>query len=128
MDPRGLQQYKEQSVSTMTQEELLQLLFSEITKRLMQAELALKQEKFELFEASVQRAIDIIDYLDNTLDHQYEISASLSRLYDYFTYQLGRAKIGRRNEPVAEIRGMVKELQETFKQAQENVDSGKPSV
>ena len=35
MDMRGFQQYKEQSVNTMTQGELLLLLFDELVKRLI---------------------------------------------------------------------------------------------
>lgn len=45
MDMRGFQQYKEQSVNTMTQGELLLLLYDELVKRLTQAELALNKDK-----------------------------------------------------------------------------------
>ena len=53
MDLKGYQQYKEQSIATMTQEELLLLLYDELVKRLMQAELALDKKEYPLFEASV---------------------------------------------------------------------------
>lgn len=88
MEMRGFQQYKEQSINTMTQGELLLLLYDELVKRLTQAELALGKENWALFEASVQRSIDIINYLDQTLDQQYPISANLTQLYEYFTYEL----------------------------------------
>ena len=94
MDLKGYQQYKEQSIATMTQEELLLLLYAELVKRLMQAELALDKKEYPLFEASVQRGIEIIDYLDSTLDRKYEISHNLGRLYEYFDYELGRACAG----------------------------------
>lgn len=125
MGPKGFQQYKEQAVNTMTQEELLQLLYSEVVKRLMQAELALNKENYEVFDVSVERAIEIIQYLDETLDRQYEISASLTRLYEYFVYQLNRAKLGRHADMIVDIRNQLKELQETFKQAQSQLDAGK---
>lgn len=118
MYPQGFQQYKEQAINTMTQSELLLLLYSEAVKRMTQAELALDQKNYPIFEASLDRAVAIINYLDDTLDRQYEISGQLTRLYDYFTYQLGRAKIGRRKEPIEEVRGMVKELHDTFQEAQ----------
>ena len=44
MDMKGYQQYKEQSVNTMTQGELLLLLYDELYKRLSQAELMLDQQ------------------------------------------------------------------------------------
>ncbi len=125
MEMRGFQQYKEQSVNTMTQGELLLLLYDELVKRLTQAELALSKENWPVFEASVQRGIDIIDYLDQTLDKQYPISANLTQLYEYFTYELGRVKIGRRNDPLNHVKSMVNELRDAFREAQKNGESGK---
>ena len=125
MEMRGFQQYKEQSVNTMTQGELLLLLYDELVKRLTQAELALSKENWPVFEASVQRGIDIINYLDQTLDKQYPISANLTQLYEYFTYELGRAKIGRRKEVLTHVKSMVGELRDAFRQAQKSGDSGK---
>ena len=114
MEMRGFQQYKEQSVNTMTQGELLLLLYDELVKRLTQAELALSKENWPVFEASVQRGIDIIDYLDQTLDKQYPISANLTQLYEYFTYELGRVKIGRRSDPLNHVKSMVNELRDAL--------------
>ncbi len=125
MDPRGFQQYKQQAINTMTQGELLDLLYSEAAKRLTIAELMLERKEYDNFEAAMDRAIAIVEYLDDTLDRRYEISGQLSRLYDYFTYELGRAKIGRDLEPLQNVRTMLKELQGTFKEAQENLNAGK---
>ena len=44
MDMKGFQQYKEQSINTMTQGELLLLLYDELYKRLAQGELMLDQQ------------------------------------------------------------------------------------
>lgn len=125
MDMKGFQSYKEQSVNTMTQGELLLLLYDELYKRLAQAELMLDQQNYPVHEASIERAVAIIDYLDSTLDRQYPISRNLAQLYEYFTYELGRAKIGRRKEVLTHVKGMVGELRDAFRQAQKNGDSGK---
>ena len=82
---KGFQQYKQQSINTMTQGELLLLLYDELYKRLSQAEIMLDKQDYPVFEASVQRAVDIIAYLDGTLDRQYPISKNLAQLYEYFT-------------------------------------------
>ena len=124
MDMRGFQQYKEQSVNTMTQSELLLLLYDELFKRLTQAELALGKENWPLFDASVQRAIEIIDYLDATLDKNYPISKNLAQLYEYFTYELGRVKIGRRSDLLGQVKSMVNELRDAFRQAAKSGESG----
>lgn len=125
MDARGFHQYKEQSIYTMTQGELLLLLYDELVKRLTQAELALGKKEFSIFEASAQRGMDIVAYLDDTLDRRYPISKELTRLYEYFTYELSRAKIGRHLEPLTHVKFMVEELRDAFRQAQKSSDSGK---
>ena len=73
----------------------------------------------------MQRAVEIIQYLDDTLDRQYPISKNLAQLYEYFTYELGRAKIGRRKEVLDHVKSMVGELRDAFRQAQKSGDSGK---
>ena len=122
---KGFQQYKTQSINTMTQGELLLLLYDELFKRLAQAELMLDQQNFPVYDASVERAVAIIEYLDATLDRQYPISKNLAQLYEYFTYELGRAKIGRRKEVLSHVKSMIGELRDAFRQAQKSGDSGK---
>ena len=90
---KGFNQYKEQSINTMTQGELLLLLYDELYKRLAQAELTLEKQEYPVFENCVDRAVAIIQYLDDTLDRKYDISQNLTQLYEYFTYELGRVKI-----------------------------------
>ena len=119
---RGFQQYKEQSVNTMTQSELLLLLYDELFKRLTQAELALGKENWPLFDASVQRAIEIIDYLDATLDKNYPISKNLAQLYEYFTYELGRIKVGRNKKELERLRPMLADMRDAFRSAEKGED------
>ena len=125
MDMRGYQQYKEQSINTMTQGELLLLLYDELYKRLSMAELMLDQKDYPVYETCIERAVAIIEYLDATLDRQYPISKNLAQLYEYFTYELGRAKIGRRKEVLTHAKSMVGELRDAFRQAQKSGDTGK---
>ena len=118
MEMSGNQFYKTQSISTMTQGELLMLLYDELIKRLTRAELALQKEDFELFEASIIRSKEIVRYLDDTLDPKFEISRELHRLYDYFEYSLNRVQFGRNAELLGQIKPQLNELRETFRQAQ----------
>ena len=120
MDMRGYQQYKQQSVNSMTSGELLLLLYDELVKRATMASIALDKADFPTFEAAAQRCIDIVNYLDETLDQQYPISHDLSRLYEYFTYQLGRIKIGRNKKELEQLRPMLAELRDAFHMAEKN--------
>lgn len=118
MDVRGYQQYKEQSVNTMTQGELLLLLYDELVKRITRAELAIKQQDYPLFEASVDRCVEIVEYLDDTLDYQYPISEELSKLYEFFCYELRRIKVGRNVPELENIKPMLIDLRDTFRTAE----------
>lgn len=126
MEHNAFQQYKEQSINTMTPNELLLLLFDELVKHLVRCELALDKQDYEQLEASAGRSIDIIQYLDDTLDHQYPISHDLHRLYDYFEYQMGRVKIGRNKEVLREVKPMIMDLRESFRAAEKNCAEAAP--
>ena len=120
MDMRGYQRYREDSLNTMTQGELLLLLYDELIKRLTQAELSLGQENYEVFEGAVGRSVDIIHYLDDTLDRQFPISANLSRLYEHFCYELSRVVSGRNAKELARVKEMASELRDSFRQAEKS--------
>ena len=115
---QGYQGYKEQGINDMTPGELLMLLYDELVKRLLRAGLALDKKDYALFEASVDRSLDIIRYLDDTLDVQYPISRNLNRLYDYFSSELNRVKAGRNKTELDRVKTMVGELRDSFREAQ----------
>lgn len=125
MDNRGYQAYKDQAVNavdTMTQGELLLKLYDELVKRLTRAQLALNKQDYGLMEASVDRSLDIIRYLDDTLDPQYPISHDLTRLYEYFCFELQRVKAGRNATELERVKGMAGELRDAFRTAQRNTE------
>ncbi|MCI8916401.1 MAG: flagellar protein FliS [Oscillospiraceae bacterium] len=117
---QGYQGYKEQGINEMSQGELLLLLYDELVKRLLRAGLALDKADYPLFEASVDRSLEIIRYLDDTLDMQYPISRSLNRLYDYFSFELNRVKAGRNKTELDRVKTMVGELRDSFREAEKN--------
>lgn len=117
MNRNGYQQYKEQSVNTMTRGEMLLLLYDELLKRLMRAEMALDKEDFDSFTKAVTRCRDIVCYLRDCLDPQYDISNELRRMYEFFLYEFGRLEAGRRKEIIQEVRPLVMELRNAFQEA-----------
>jgi flagellar protein FliS len=122
MDMRGYQQYKEQSINTMTQGELLLLLYDELVKRIMRAELALEQQDYPLFEGSIDRCLEIIRHLDDTLNREYPISSDLHRMYDFFCYELSRIKIGLNMQELKRVKPMLMDLRDAFRTAAKTVE------
>ena len=115
MDTKGYQQYKQQSINSMTPGELLMLLYDELVKRSTLASLALEKKDWPQFEGALDRCIDIVNYLDETLDRKYPISRDLSRMYDYFTYEMGRIKIGRNKTELERLRPMLADMRDAFR-------------
>ena len=121
MDNKGFREYRyqrEKYISAMSSGELLLLLYDELVKRLMRAELALNKEDYDLFEADVTRSLEIVRYLDDTLDRQYPVGRDLARLYDFFSYELNRVKAGRNRTELERVKAMVMELRDTFREAE----------
>lgn len=121
MYQNGYEQYKMQSVNTMTRSEMLLLLYDELIKRLTRAEIALENQDYTLFDKSVQRLRDIVHYLDETLNMDYEISYELRRMYEFFLYELSRLQAGRNSAVVRELKPLVTELRDAFKEASKSV-------
>jgi flagellar protein FliS len=117
MTATGYQAYKEQAVNTMTQGEQLLMLYDELVKRLTKAELALDEKDYPTMEAAVERSLAIVRYLDGILNHQYEISGNLAKLYEFMCYDLNRVKIGRNRKELVRVKKMASELREAFQEA-----------
>lgn len=114
---RGYEQYKEQSIMTMTPSEMLLLVYDELLKRLTRAEIALDAKDYELFDVSIKKSKEIVRYLKDSLNYEYSISYELRRMYDFFGFELSRIEASRKKETIAEIRPLVKELRDTFEEA-----------
>lgn len=123
MDARGYQQYKQQSINSMTSGELLLMLYDELVKRSTLASIALDRKEWTAFEEAIDRCMDIVNYLDETLDRQYPISQDLGRMYDYFTYELGRVKIGRHKKELERLRPMLADMRDAFRTAEKSSGS-----
>ena len=117
MSINAYETYKQQSVLTMTQGEMLNKLFEEVVKQLSFAQVFLEKKDFIKTNDALKRAQRIINHLRATLNFDYEVSYNLAALYDYFLRQLVEANVKKQAAPIQEILPMLKELQETFLQA-----------
>ena len=117
MYQNGYQQYKMQSVNTMTRSEMLLLLYDELIKRLNRAQIALDDKNYDLFDKSVKRSREIVEYLNKTLNMEYRISYDLRRMYEFFLFELSRLQAGRNSAVIQELKPLVAELRDAFKGA-----------
>lgn len=112
------ERYKQQSVMTMTQGEMLNKLFEEIIKQLSVAVQAMGDKK-DIAKANnaMIKAQSILNHLKATLNFDYEVSANLASLYDFFVQRIIAANIRKDPTGLDEIIAMIAELRDTFAQA-----------
>lgn len=116
------QNYKEQSILTMTSGELLLVLYDECIKSLNFAVYYIDEEnKPEECEKLIKKTQRIIHYLDGILDYKYEISMNLHMLYDYFIRTLVKANVRKKSEVLKPLIPLIEELRNAFAQADKNI-------
>ncbi|MGN8817165.1 flagellar export chaperone FliS [Oribacterium sp. HCP28S3_H8] len=115
----SFQKYKENSILSMSQPELLLLCFDEAIRNLRKAQISLDDKEYEYFEASLQKTSRIIRYLTVTLEMNVPISADLKRLYNYINFDIGRLLAGRerRKDELPALIQILAELREGFEGA-----------
>lgn len=118
------QKYQQQSVMTMTAGEMLLKLYDEVITQLTAVRQFNEEKDYPRSNEALKKAQRILTYLNQTLDFQYEISNSLSALYDYFLRRLVDANLHKDNAPVDEVLPMIVELRDTFAQADKAARSG----
>ena len=111
------EKYKQQSVMTMTQGDMVKLLFEEAVKQLERGTGCIKNKDIPGSNDALQRAQKIFNHLLSTLDQQYEIAGSLASLYEFVNYKIIQAKIKKDPQELEDILPMIIELKDTFAQA-----------
>ena len=121
----GYQKYKEQTVLSMSNIELLLLLYDEAISRLSKAEIAVEDGAWDIFEDCRRRATRIICYLGDILDMSRQpLAGDLERIYNYLIYDISRIKAGRKRQKaeIGRIIHILSELREAFDEAGRRVN------
>ncbi len=119
------QAYKQQSMLTMTQGEMLTAVYDGLLKAIYSAQKAFETRNLPEINKHLLKAQEILGYLKSTLNSQYEIAQNLESLYDYFIQQLRQANVKKSPEGLQDVAQMIQELRDAFVQADKNVRSQK---
>lgn len=112
-----LEQYKKTSVNTMTKAELLILLFDEAIKKLSRSKILMEQGDIENAKINLEKARKIFNYLMVNLDEKYGVSQELADMYIFFNIEIIKASSMKSVKYIDEILPMVKELRDTWEEA-----------
>lgn len=110
--------YKKQSIMTMTPTDMLTALYDGLLKELSFASAAFEQSDYGKINDHLQRSQRILRHLQTSLDFQYEISQQLDSLYDYFIQVTVQANVKKDPAGLADVIQMIRELRDTYVQAE----------
>ena len=107
----------------MTSRDLLIALYDILLRQLHLAKRAFGQRDLPAINQYLQKAQRILLHLDSTLEDQYEVSAHLHALYEYFIHVIVQANVKKDPAELEEIIPMLQELRQSFAVA--NKEQGK---
>ncbi|MBY0163243.1 flagellar export chaperone FliS [Paenibacillus lautus] len=109
--------YFNTQINTATKGELTLMLYSGCVKFLKLAVKEMDNGNYEQKNSYLTRAINILDELVITLDMKYDISQSLSSLYNYIKELIIKANVKAEQEPLMESIKLMTELRDTWHEA-----------
>lgn len=122
------EKYKQSSVQTSTPAQLLIMLYDGAIRFTRGALEAIRAEDYQKKNELIGKAQAIVSELRASLNHNYEISAQLDKLYEYINYLLVEANIRKDVVPGEEALGYLLELKDSWVQASKDAASGQSNV
>ncbi|MGN0666990.1 MAG: flagellar export chaperone FliS [Huintestinicola sp.] len=111
------QKYMQRSVTTMTPAQLLIALYDKAILELNKAIIYIEEKNIPKAHNSITRVSEIVDTLDANLKVKYEISDTLSTLYQYFRETLVKANVKKDAELLRTLIPMFQEIRDAFFEA-----------
>ena len=127
---KGYEDYRQNHILTAPPERLLIMLIEALTLNVSKARTALIEEDHQTRRECLQKARDIVMELISTLDFEIggEIAVNLNRMYVYINFRLVRADTKLKVEALDEAIEVIKILDDTWRQAVDNVQQEKAAV
>lgn len=122
----GYQKYKENTLNSMSQAELLLALFDKAISDLSKAEYALNEKEYRIADTALDHAVKIIRYLIQILDwRQQPLAGDLASIYQYLIYDISRVKAARQRkiDELGRMRHILSELRDAFDQADKKLSA-----
>ncbi len=111
------QAYKQQSVMTMTNGEMLHMLYDGVVKAISYANVAFEKQDYAEINKQLKKAQEILVYLKNILDHKYPIANELEQLYNYFIRVVRTANAKKDPKDLDAVVRMILNLRDTYDKA-----------
>ena len=116
-----MMQYKEQVLNTATPGMVTVMLFEEAAKNINLAIKAINEQNVQNSHNHIVKAQNIYLALNGFLNDKFEISKSLSKLYDYLSRRLVEANMRKDIRILREVLSFTVEFRDTWRQAEKNI-------
>jgi len=117
--------YKNQQVNNAGPEQLTLMLYSGAARFVAENIKAVEEGRYDDSHKAHLRAQDILLYLIDTLDTQYDISQNLFQLYDYIIFRLNEANLKKDVGQLTEAKEMLIELRDAWCEAMKTAQTEK---
>lgn len=114
---QAYQNYKNQTVMTMTQGQMLAAVYDELIKQLSLSLRAFEKNDIPEINRSLQKSQMILNELRATLNFHYSVSNNLNDIYNFFYRAIINANVKKDASEIGDILQMVTELRNTFAEA-----------
>ena len=116
----AMRQYQQQVVNTATPGMVTVMLFEEIIKNINLGMKAIDEQNIQDSHNAIMKAQQIYLALNGYLDERFEISKSLSRLYEFLDSRLMEANMKKDKDILKEVLVFTTEFRDTWRQAEKN--------
>ncbi len=117
----GYQVYQQNQNASLSKSALLNMVFDGVDRFLNEAVIAIDSKDFLTAHNKLIRVQEIIGELVACIDPtSLELAANLEMIYDYCYSQLVQANMSKDRTIVLEVKGLMRELGDGFKQASFN--------
>lgn len=116
----AMRQYEEQVINTATPGMVTVMLFEEIIKNINLGIKAIDEQNIQDAHNAIVKAEQIYLALNGYLDERFEISKSLSKLYEFLASRLVEANMKKDKEILKEVMAFTTDFRDTWRQAEKN--------
>ncbi len=109
--------YRQNAVTTARPGELTLMLYSGAIGFVREALQHIEQKNTEGAHRTIVRAQDVVLYLSDTLNTEYELAKNLALLYDYIYRRLVEANVKKSCEILLEVQELLGGLREAWEEA-----------
>ena len=120
----SLKQEFTRRLSQCNKGELIILTYDILFAYIDEANKAYEKKDYETYKAAIKKAQVSIDTLNNSLDHQYELSKNLNKLYVYTKVELAKAISQNRLDGLRNAEKILKSLYSSFCETMKTDSSG----